>query len=97
MILEEKESAQKIKVLIRKRPLGKKEIQKNEADIIDIRDPQSVTVRENKTKVDLTKYVEEHNFVFDGAFDQFASNQKVFILSNILTFITCIFRFTMKQ
>lgn len=97
MILEENESAPKIKVLIRKRPLGKKEIQKNEADIIDIRDPQSVTVRENKTKVDLTKYVEEHNFVFDGAFDQFASNQKVFILSNILTFITCIFRFTMKQ
>lgn len=78
MILEESDSAPKIKVLIRKRPLGKREIQKNESDIIDIRDPLTVTVRENKTKVDLTKYIEEHNFIFDGAFDQFASNQKVF-------------------
>jgi len=76
MILEDCD-VPKIKVLIRKRPLSKREIQKNETDIIDIRDPQSVVVRENKTKVDLTKYIEEHNFVFDGAFDQYANNQKV--------------------
>lgn len=89
MILEESDSAPKIKVLIRKRPLNRRESQKNEADIIEIRDPQSIVVRENKNKVDLTKYIEEHNFVFDGAFDQFATNQKVFsfiifLLINIL-------------
>ena len=76
MIIEEYD-APKIKVLIRKRPLSKREIQKNEPDIIDVRDPQSVVVRENKTKVDLTKYIEEHNFMFDGAFDQNSTNQKV--------------------
>ena len=78
MILEDNEMTPKIKVLIRKRPLNKRELQKNEADIIDIRDSQSIIVRENKTKVDLTKYIEEHSFVFDGAFDQFSTNQKVF-------------------
>ena len=77
MIIEESEATPKIKVLIRKRPLSKRELQKADMDIIDIRDPQSIIVRENKTKVDLTKYMEEHNFVFDGAFDQYATNQKV--------------------
>lgn len=52
MILEEYgnsyDSTPKIKVLIRKRPLNKKETQRNEQDIIDIRDTQTVVVRENK-------------------------------------------------
>ena len=38
----------KIRVCIRKRPLTKKEIQRNDADIIDIRGPQTVVVRETK-------------------------------------------------
>ncbi len=38
----------KIRVVIRKRPVNKKEIQKNDADIIEVRRPQTVIVREMK-------------------------------------------------
>jgi hypothetical protein len=38
----------KIRVVIRKRPLNKKESTKNESDIIDVRGPQTVIVREMK-------------------------------------------------
>ncbi len=38
----------KIRVIIRKRPLTRKESSKGEADIIVIKDPQSVIVRETK-------------------------------------------------
>lgn len=38
----------KIRVVVRKRPLNRKEIQKNDADIIEIRRPQTVIVREMK-------------------------------------------------
>ena len=38
----------KIRVVIRKRPMGKKEIQRNDADIIEIRGPQTVVVKETK-------------------------------------------------
>jgi hypothetical protein len=39
----------KIRVVVRKRPLNKKETQKNDADIIEIRRPQTVIVREMKS------------------------------------------------
>lgn len=35
-------------VVVRKRPLSKKEIQKSEQDIVDIRDSSTVVVREIK-------------------------------------------------
>ena len=33
--------------------------------------------RKYRTKVDLTKYIEEHNFNFDRAFDENTTNQQV--------------------
>lgn len=49
MILEDyQDNTPKIKVYIRKRPLGKKEIMRNEPDILEIRDFQTVVVKENK-------------------------------------------------
>ena len=45
--------------------LIKKEIAKNDSDIVDIRNNRQVVVKEQKVKVDLTKYVEEHVFNFD--------------------------------
>lgn len=49
MILEDyQDNTPKIKVYIRKRPLGKKEIMRNEQDILEIRDVQTVVVKENK-------------------------------------------------
>lgn len=68
----------KIRVAIRKRPLGRKELQRNDADIVDIRGVQTTVVRETKTKVDLTKYIEEHAFNFDRAFDETATNQHIY-------------------
>jgi len=38
----------KIRVVIRKRPLNKKEVQKNDQDIVDIRGVQTTVVRETK-------------------------------------------------
>ena len=38
----------KICVVVRKRPISKKEIQKNDVDIVEKRDTQAITVRECK-------------------------------------------------
>ena len=54
------QSIPKIRVIVRKRPLGKREIAKNDTDIVEIRNNKQVVVKELKVKVDLTKYVEEH-------------------------------------
>ena len=59
------QSIPKIRVIVRKRPLGKKEIAKNDTDVVDIRNNKKVLVKELKVKVDLTKYVEANAFNFD--------------------------------
>lgn len=69
----------KIKVVVRKRPLNKKEISKKEEDIISIeRSTNSLTVHETKFKVDLTEYMEKHEFVFDAVLDERVSNDEVY-------------------
>ena len=73
------ENIPKIRVIIRKRPLSKKEQSKNEKDVIDIKENKKVIVKEKKQKVDLTKYIEEHQFIFDLAYDQDASNEKIYL------------------
>ncbi|CAN6699539.1 unnamed protein product [Malus baccata var. baccata] len=69
----------KIKVVVRKRPLNKKEFAKKEEDIITI-EPHSnaLTVHETKLKVDLTGYVERHEFVFDAVLNEDVSNDEVY-------------------
>lgn len=69
----------KIKVVVRKRPLNKRELAKNEEDIIETHEHgNSLTVHETKLKVDLTEYVERHNFVFDAVLDEEVSNDEVY-------------------
>ncbi|THU69884.1 hypothetical protein C4D60_Mb08t19130 [Musa balbisiana] len=77
---KEKTSAvAKIKVVVRKRPLNKKEIAKKEDDIITIvPSTNSLTVHETKLKVDLTEYLEKHEFVFDAVLDENVSNEEVY-------------------
>ncbi|XP_008797783.3 kinesin-like protein KIN-13B [Phoenix dactylifera] len=76
---EKSGSVAKIKVVVRKRPLNKKEIAKKEEDIITIeQNLNSVTVHETKLKVDLTEYVEKHEFVFDAVLDEDVSNDEVY-------------------
>ncbi|XP_062090767.1 kinesin-like protein KIN-13B [Humulus lupulus] len=69
----------KIKVVVRKRPLNKREMSKKEQDIITIA-PNSncLTVHETKLKVDLTEYIEKHEFVFDAVLDEDVSNDEVY-------------------
>ncbi|KAK2645877.1 hypothetical protein Ddye_021072 [Dipteronia dyeriana] len=67
----------KIKVVVRKRPLNKKELSRKEDDIVTVID-NALTVHEPKLKVDLTAYVEKHEFCFDAVLDQQVSNDEVY-------------------
>ncbi|GAB2227464.1 hypothetical protein Droror1_Dr00009286 [Drosera rotundifolia] len=67
----------KIKVVVRKRPLNKKELSRKEEDIVTVEE-NAVTVHEPKVKVDLTAYVEKHEFCFDAVLDEHVTNDEVY-------------------
>ncbi|XP_024022657.1 kinesin-like protein KIN-13A [Morus notabilis] len=68
----------KIKVVVRKRPLNKKELSRKEEDIVTVYDDAYVAVHEPKLKVDLTAYVEKHEFCFDAVLNEHVSNDEVY-------------------
>ncbi|KAK4477865.1 hypothetical protein RD792_017128 [Penstemon davidsonii] len=68
----------KIKVVVRKRPLNKKEVSRKEDDIVTVCDDSYLAVHEPKLKVDLTAYVEKHEFCFDAVLDQHVTNDEVY-------------------
>jgi hypothetical protein len=86
----------RIRVCLRKRPLNKKELAKKETDVAIVTGRRTIHFYEPKylleilknyrVKVDLTKYVETHEFVFDEAFDADASNDDVFTKISIKRF-----------
>ncbi|KAG0218460.1 Kinesin-like protein kif24 [Mortierella sp. GBA43] len=67
----------KIRVCVRKRPLNSKEINRGEKDMASVTG-RLLVVDEPKVRVDMTKYIERHNFVFDEVFDSDASNEDVY-------------------
>ncbi|KAF9129596.1 Kinesin-like protein kif24 [Mortierella sp. 14UC] len=67
----------KIRVCVRKRPLNSKEINRGEKDMASVAGRQ-LTVDEPKVRVDMTKYIERHGFVFDDVFDSDATNEDVY-------------------
>ncbi|KAI7877785.1 kinesin-domain-containing protein [Lichtheimia hyalospora FSU 10163] len=69
---------QKIRVVVRKRPLNKKEVDRGEKDISPTCGIRSINVNEPKMKVDLTRYIEQHSFTYDDVFDNDASNEQVY-------------------
>jgi kinesin family protein 2/24 len=71
-------SNQKITVCLRKRPLNKKELEKFDYDVITMPDGKTTLVHEPKTKVDMTKYLDNHEFHFDHAFDDDVKNSTVY-------------------
>ncbi|KAF8387851.1 hypothetical protein HHK36_026513 [Tetracentron sinense] len=68
----------KIKVVVRKRPLNKKELSRKEDDIVTVCDNAYLSVHEPKLKVDLTAYVEKHEFCFDAVLDEHVTNDEVY-------------------
>ena len=68
----------KTKVIVRKRPLNQKEISSKEVDNIAIIDENKVVVSELKKNLDLTKYIDKKEFIFDKAFGEKATNDKIY-------------------
>ncbi|XP_018402248.1 PREDICTED: kinesin-like protein KIF2A isoform X2 [Cyphomyrmex costatus] len=67
-----------ITVCVRKRPLNKKEHVRKEIDVISVPSKDQMVVHEPKSKVDLTKYLENQIFRFDYAFDETCNNEIVY-------------------
>lgn len=65
-------------VAVRKRPMNKKEANKKDIDVITVPSKNLIVVHEPKHKVDLTRYLENHMFRFDYAFDESADNELVY-------------------
>ncbi len=68
----------KIRVAVRKRPRNKKEKLRGETDVVSVRPGPTCVVHEPKQKVDLTKFVETHEFVFDEVFSHEATNRQIY-------------------
>lgn len=68
----------KITVAVRKRPMGRREVEKKDVDIVEAGHPQVLLVKEIRTKLDLTKYVDEHKFIFDAVFGETATNEHIY-------------------
>jgi len=68
----------KIFVIVRKRPLSKKEINNGEIDCISCLNPK-VVVHECKIKIDgITKYLENHEFYFDNTFSENENTEEIY-------------------
>ncbi|KAI9014188.1 P-loop containing nucleoside triphosphate hydrolase protein [Hyaloraphidium curvatum] len=72
------EFSDRIRVCVRKRPLNRKELKRKETDITAILGRRNLIINEPKTKVDLTKYIEQHSFIFDEVFDETHGNDEVY-------------------
>lgn len=57
--------------------MNRRELQSQQQDVVLCRN-NAVFVREPKLKVDLTRYVEEHHFLFDRSFDETITNEMLY-------------------
>ncbi|XP_034490740.1 kinesin-like protein Klp10A isoform X4 [Drosophila innubila] len=67
-----------ITVCVRKRPLSRKELNRKEIDVISVPRKDVLMVHEPRAKVDLTKFLENHKFRFDYAFNDTCDNAMVY-------------------
>ena len=75
-------SDSKIFVIVRKRPIFQKEIDNGEIDCISVVNPR-IYIHECKIQIDgITKYLEDHEFYFDGTFGE--NNTTLEIYNNTL-------------
>ncbi|XP_003800326.1 kinesin-like protein KIF24 [Otolemur garnettii] len=70
---------EKIRVCVRKRPLGMRELRRGEVNIITVEDDETLLVHEKKEAVDLTQYILQHVFYFDEVFGEACTNRDVYM------------------
>ncbi|XP_007948860.1 kinesin-like protein KIF24 [Orycteropus afer afer] len=70
---------EKIRVCVRKRPLGVREVRRGEINIITVEDKETLLVHEKKEAVDLTQYILQHVFYFDEVFGEACTNWDVYM------------------
>ncbi|SCM27038.1 kinesin-13, putative [Plasmodium berghei] len=68
----------KIKVVVRKRPINENEKRKKDSDIVTVKDNHTICIDEPRYKVDMTKYIERHEFIVDKVFDETVDNLTVY-------------------
>ncbi|NXJ84636.1 KIF24 protein, partial [Trogon melanurus] len=71
--------SEKIRVCVRKRPLGLREERRGEVNIITVKDKDTLLLHEKKEAVDLTQYILQHVFYFDEVFGESCTNQDVYM------------------
>ncbi|XP_067387005.1 kinesin-like protein KIF24 [Emydura macquarii macquarii] len=69
----------KIRVCVRKRPLGLREERRGEVNILTVKDKETLLLHEKKEAVDLTQYILQHVFYFDEVFGEACSNRDVYL------------------
>jgi chromosomal replication initiation ATPase DnaA len=65
-------------VCIRKRPFIKSETADNDTDVISVPSREEVVVHAQRTKMDRTKYILDHSFKFDYAFDEISNTEVIY-------------------
>ena len=75
---QNKSKISKIRVIVRKRPANHREFSQNDIDIIGTEGKNIIVVKELKNKVDLTKYIDEHRYTFDRAYNENSTNQQIY-------------------
>lgn len=77
--LEDEEEQMRIRVVVRKRPMSKREASLNEVDIIHpFHRNGRLLVYQPKTRVDLTREIDTSAFAFDNVFENDATNSKIY-------------------
>lgn len=71
--------SEKIRVCVRKRPLGLREERRGEVNIITVKDKETLLLHEKKEAVDLTQYILQHVFYFDEVFGESCTNHDVYM------------------
>ncbi|XP_006863220.1 PREDICTED: kinesin-like protein KIF24 [Chrysochloris asiatica] len=70
---------EKIRVCVRKRPLGMRELRRGEINIITVEGKETLLVHEKKEAVDLTQYILQHVFYFDEVFGEACTNRDIYM------------------
>ncbi|XP_068107776.1 kinesin-like protein KIF24 [Hyperolius riggenbachi] len=69
----------RIRVCVRKRPLGLREERRGEVNVVTVEGRETVHVYERKEAVNLKEYILQHVFYFDEVFGENLTNQDVYI------------------